>query len=443
MTYRLTHLHRVILTLLLAFAASVAFAAAPTTGQFLFQRKPSSGAFTQFGVTPTTGYVFGWDGTNVVMIDPTAGAVLWGGITGTMSNQTDLQTALNLKQSTAGVLALGGFSGITGTVPLANLGSTTVGGNLLTLANPSAVSFLRINADNTVTARTPAQTASDISAATSSDNLSFFAPTTSAQLAGIISNETGGAGVLMFNTSPTVNTSIVAGSSTMALLNTTATTVNAFGAAANITLGGVNTTGISTTSQVYMPLNSLSSGTGFYMASGSLTSGKMFDIVVSSSFVTGSIKGLDVSLSGGNLSSIVTTTGAAISNTRTGSSSTNIALTLTASGGTTNTALNVTSGGVVIGTSGTAILKVISSTSFLDFPNTLAGTVSDLTITLTGANIGDVVILGIPSTSIPSAGSYSAWVSSSGIVTVRYANNALVTAYNPNSGTFRATVIQH
>jgi hypothetical protein len=33
-----------------------------------------------------------------------------------------------------------------------NIGATTVGGNIFTLANPSAVTFLRVNADNSVTA---------------------------------------------------------------------------------------------------------------------------------------------------------------------------------------------------------------------------------------------------------------------------------------------------
>ena len=36
----------------------------------------------------------------------------------------------------------------------ADLGST-VGGNILSLTNPSAISYLRINADNSVTALTP------------------------------------------------------------------------------------------------------------------------------------------------------------------------------------------------------------------------------------------------------------------------------------------------
>lgn len=43
--------------------------------------------------------------------------------------------------------------------------STTVGQNLVKLANPNAISFLRVNADNTVTARTPAQVLTDLGVA--------------------------------------------------------------------------------------------------------------------------------------------------------------------------------------------------------------------------------------------------------------------------------------
>jgi hypothetical protein len=43
-----------------------------------------------------------------------------------------------------------------------SLGATTVGGNLFTLTNPSSVSWARINADNTVTARSATNTRSDL-----------------------------------------------------------------------------------------------------------------------------------------------------------------------------------------------------------------------------------------------------------------------------------------
>jgi hypothetical protein len=73
------------------------------------------------------------------------------------------------------------------------------------------------------------------------NNLGVFSATTSAQLAGVISDETG-SGVLVFGTSPTITTSVVAGSATMAVFNTTATTVNAFGAATTLNLGAATGT---------------------------------------------------------------------------------------------------------------------------------------------------------------------------------------------------------
>lgn len=48
-----------------------------------------------------------------------------------------------------------------------NLGATTVGNNIFTATNPSAVRWIRINADNSVSFRTAAETAGDIGALTS------------------------------------------------------------------------------------------------------------------------------------------------------------------------------------------------------------------------------------------------------------------------------------
>ena len=69
-------------------------------------------------------------------------------------------------------------------------------GRTLTLRPGDAARILTINGDATLVAGTMAAT---------SDNLSVFAPTTSAQLAGIISDETG-SGSLVFATSPTLVT---------------------------------------------------------------------------------------------------------------------------------------------------------------------------------------------------------------------------------------------
>jgi hypothetical protein len=75
------------------------------------------------------------------------------------------------------------------------------------------------------------------------NNLSVFGSTTSAQLRGVLSDETG-VGVAVFGTSPTFTTSVLTGDTTFAVFNTTATTINAFGAATTITMGA--TTGTTT-----------------------------------------------------------------------------------------------------------------------------------------------------------------------------------------------------
>ena len=75
------------------------------------------------------------------------------------------------------------------------------------------------------------------------NNLSSFASTTSAQLRGVLSDETG-TGVAVFATSPAFTTSVLTGSTTFAVFNTTATTINAFGAATTVNIGA--TTGTTT-----------------------------------------------------------------------------------------------------------------------------------------------------------------------------------------------------
>lgn len=66
--------------------------------------------------------------------------------------------------------------------------------------------------------------------------LAQFAATTSLQLAGVISDETG-SGALVFGTSPAITTSLTTPSTSFDLLNTTATTVNFAGAATAMTVG--------------------------------------------------------------------------------------------------------------------------------------------------------------------------------------------------------------
>lgn len=85
------------------------------------------------------------------------------------------------------------------------------------------------------------------------------------------------------------------------------------------------------------------------------------------------------------------------------------------------------------------ILKVLTGTAALDFDLT-AITTQNLTMTVTGAALGDCVMLGVPNGSVTTTVIYSAWVSSANTVTVRA--YTLAVGENPASGTFRATVIQ-
>lgn len=60
----------------------------------------------------------------------------------------------------------------------------------------------------------------------------------------------------------------------------------------------------------------------------------------------------------------------------------------------------------------------ITASAILDFPSTDKGRSSDLTIALTGAVVGKVVVLGVPTGSVIANTDYTAWVSAANIVTL-------------------------
>jgi hypothetical protein len=104
---------------------------------------------------------------------------------------------------------------------------------------------------------------------------------------------------------------------------------------------------------------------------------------------------------------------------------------------TTKFAVNAT--GVAVG-GGTTVTKILSATATLDFGSTAAGAVADLTITVTGAAVGDVVALAIPTAAITTTGAYDKWVSAADTVTVRFIHAHPSNAEDPGSGSFRAMV---
>jgi hypothetical protein len=81
-------------------------------------------------------------------------------------NQNTTGTASNVTGTVA--IANGGTGATTAATARTNLGATTVGGNMFTLTNPSAIRFTRINADNTISALDAAAFRTAIGAGTSS-----------------------------------------------------------------------------------------------------------------------------------------------------------------------------------------------------------------------------------------------------------------------------------
>jgi len=84
----------------------------------------------------------------------------------------------------------------------------------------------------------------------------------------------------------------------------------------------------------------------------------------------------------------------------------------------------------------------ISTSATLNFGATLPASSTDLTMTVTGAVIGDVVILGVPNGSMPANGGFTAWISATNNATVRYFNMDALSTLDPSSGSFKITVIK-
>ena len=146
----------------------------------------------------------------------------------------------------------------TGWVELSSGGSGTwqpLDGDLTAIAALTGTAgFLKTNGSGTwtvdtntyLTATTGVTTINGVSGAITNvakttDKLSVFAATTSAELAGVISDETG-SGLLVFGTSPAITTSLTTPSTSFDLVNTTATTVNFAGAALNLNVGNASGT---------------------------------------------------------------------------------------------------------------------------------------------------------------------------------------------------------
>lgn len=89
-------------------------------------------------------------------------------------------------------------------------------------------------------------------------------------------------------------------------------------------------------------------------------------------------------------------------------------------------------------------VEIMTLKTTLNFPNTAPGACSDIIVNVPNVSPygGDGVFLGMDNTVMPANGTFFAWPSNAGQVTVRYANNDPLIAYDPPSATFRIIVIR-
>lgn len=104
-----------------------------------------------------------WDGGSTGLTAATGRTSLELGTIATQNANNVTITGGSVSGITDLAIADGGTGASTESGARTNLGATTVGANVFTLTNPSAVTFIRMNADNTVTARSASELKTDLS----------------------------------------------------------------------------------------------------------------------------------------------------------------------------------------------------------------------------------------------------------------------------------------
>ena len=313
----------------------------------------------------------------------------------------------------SGTLAVanGGTGGTTQSAGRAGLGATTVGENLFTLGNPSAIRFLRVNADNTVSALdapnfrtaigagTGSGTVTSVDASGGTTGLSFSGgPVTGSgtlTLAGTLAVTNGGTGGTTQSTARSGLGATAVGANFFTLTNpssvtfvrinsdNTISTLDAPTFRTAIGAGTSSTTGTVTSVSGTGSVNGLSLS-GTVTSTGNITLGGTLSGIANSALsnsaitINGSSISLGGSVSVGTVTSVSgtgSTNGLSLSGTVTGSGN------ITLSGSVTSVATSATIDGVTIGyrsiprstTSGTAVVadvgKCIAVTAGITIPN--------------------------------------------------------------------------
>lgn len=85
--------------------------------------------------------------------------------------------------------------------------------------------------------------------------------------------------------------------------------------------------------------------------------------------------------------------------------------------------------------------SILTDTATLDFASIPAQLFEDITVTVTGASVGDVVSIGIPTAAAVPSSMFTAFVSATDTVTIRAANISLI-SIDPASGLFKVKVFK-
>ena len=302
---------------------------------------------------------------------------------------------------------------------------TTVPTNILSLGNASAQKIWIENTATDVSGRALTVAAGGTVAGTSVNNVS------GGQLILQSGSGTGtGDSSIAFQTATTLTTgtTLQTMSTKMTILGNGNVGIGTLTPNGALSVVSTNVSGLTTSSAINLVANSLTSGTGVYAASSTLTTGKLLDLQVSGTAAAASQTALNILTAGANATAAITTYGAQISNTHTNATSgTNVALYLNASGATTaNYGLIVNAGNVGIG--------IAAPLAVLNVKDARNANSSSLATSATGATVfiqpksgsGYVIAFG----SGPSDYPYMQFVTTDGLT----ASSMLLNPYGGNVG---------
>jgi len=162
-------------------------------GAGLASARPVTPSITSGGIAlylaSDTGAFSVWGGSWATLAAGTVTSITGsGGTTGLTLGGGPITTSGTLTLSGTLAVANGGTGATTAGAALTNLGATTVGGNMVTLANPSAITFPRFNADNSVSALSASAFRTAIGAGTGSGGGDMLSTNNLSDVASIVAS---------------------------------------------------------------------------------------------------------------------------------------------------------------------------------------------------------------------------------------------------------------